>query len=138
MASMQPRYKNRLSRAGRAAISAAAVRRWRAYRKAKREGNVRLAKKISGFRRVAMGALLLSLMFAAGSVRADDLLALEDRPKCPVTSGDRVLVAGTEAPSGSQPGVTCCCQTFSGGMCCAETGYCGSVVPGCICRIGAR
>ena len=130
--------KNRISKKGREAIASAARRRWRAYRKAKKAGNMRLAKKISGFRRVGMGALLLSLMFAAGSERADELL-LEDRPKYyPVTSDDRVLIAVTEAPSGSQPGVTCCCQTFSGGMCCAETGYCGSVVPGCVCRIGAR
>lgn len=30
--------------------------------------------------------------------------------------------------------VTCCCRTLGGGLCCAEAGFCGGFVPGCICR----
>lgn len=32
------------------------------------------------------------------------------------------------------PAVTCCCRTYQGGMCCAETTSCGGIVPGCFCR----
>ena len=31
-------------------------------------------------------------------------------------------------------GVLCCCQTSRGGSCCADVAFCGSFIPGCICR----
>lgn len=30
--------------------------------------------------------------------------------------------------------VLCCCTTFSGGTCCAQTTFCGAFVPGCLCK----
>lgn len=32
--------------------------------------------------------------------------------------------------------VICCCETWNGGTCCAEVGYCdgGTMIPGCRCR----
>ena len=41
--------------------------------------------------------------------------------------------ARAENPSGD-PASTCCCQTRSGGFCCAEMAYCGGgFVLGCAC-----
>lgn len=30
--------------------------------------------------------------------------------------------------------VLCCCDTWSGGQCCAWVTYCGSFIPGCYCK----
>jgi hypothetical protein len=29
--------------------------------------------------------------------------------------------------------VTCCCRVANGGTCCAETMFCGGIIPGCFC-----
>jgi hypothetical protein len=68
--------------------------------------------------------LFLAFLLLSVSIAADEVQEVVPAETCPATT----------VASGS---VLCCCQTFSGGMCCQYVGYCGSFVPGCLCAIRA-
>lgn len=125
--------KGRLSKAGREAISKAATRRWASYRKAKKQGRWALARKISGF-----GVVLISLTIWSGAASAEDSILVEQPRTIECKASENILVAGTDGLPGTEAGNTCCCQTYSGGMCCTEAVYCGSSLPGCVCKYGER
>ncbi len=45
------------------------------------------------------------------------------------------FAASAAKPCAKGAGVLCCCVTWTGGLCCNEVGFCGSFIPGCMCKL---
>ena len=71
-------------------------------------------------RRLTMKAIMLSLFLAAPFL-AGTLVTATDCAKADFITAPEVFV-------------TCCCQTLSGGACCADVAFCSGFIPGCMCK----
>lgn len=80
--------------------------------------------------------LALGIMFLAASTSAEGILLLPD--STPTPPPVETAVCDAKEPIHGPAGVTCCCRTQGGGMCCNETAFCGSFVPGCFCSVNER
>ncbi len=75
--------------------------------------------------RVVISLIISVLVFSTGAFAASSC-------RTPIHQTNQSL----GEPGKLKTAVLCCCPTYSGGQCCANVGFCGGFVPGCMCKFG--